>query len=152
MFTVPKGKVLRGIFSVVTKLLSADRCSIFLIDKNSDELYTFAFDIADSSKIDTNIDSSNCHKPVFPKKRRDMMKAYGLTMKDQAIVKKSKEKLEIAKRRSSVGGLSKIIKIPTGSGICGYVAKTREGLNINDIYSDPRYYSLLKYRFNPVYF
>jgi hypothetical protein len=111
-----------------------------LIDKNANELYTFAFDIIESSKLKTKkTEYVNEINPVISRRKSEMMKAYGMTTKDQIIIKKSQEKYANAKRKSNTAIHANTIKLPMGSGICGYVAQTHKGLNIKDIYLDPRY-------------
>jgi hypothetical protein len=90
--------ILKSIFQIVTKLVAADRCSIFLVDKLTNELYTFAFDITSSRKksdslevptvpemslerADSFVSSPSGQRRPKPKrkekKRSQMMKDYG---------------------------------------------------------------------------
>jgi hypothetical protein len=139
-------KCLKTIFSTVTNLVSADRCSIFLYDQVKKDLYTFVFDV--SAEIVEKMSSDRIHSAIVEEpaamdskplsRRAQLMKDYGLTAKDKDILTQSKKVAEKAMGHTDNKKFAGV-RIPMGVGIAGHVAKTLKGIKIKNAYEDPRF-------------
>lgn len=137
--------ILRDILQTVIKLIQADRCSVFLLDKNKTELYTFAFDIthgtdAVSPVLKRNYENAspdNSRNEHPTSRQYQILEAYGL-IDDSRFVKTQKI---WQNAKSSNTQEQDVLTIPVGSGIAGYVAAYQVPLNIRDAYEDSRFSS-----------
>lgn len=146
---------LKSIFSTVSKLIVADRCSIFLFDPEKKDLYSFVFDAKAGSESLALARSSapeivEHHVPsgttvegrlsISELRRDQQARVAAFSTLDNRQIRKSEELL---KRANENVGSNKAqgIRIPLGLGIAGMVAKTLKGINIVDAYNDPRFNS-----------
>lgn len=138
--------ILCSIFKTVSNMVSADRCSIFLVDKEANELYTFAFDIgsehSESTKANqetvVDVGLAAVHAPSN-RRRSEMLQAYGFTIQEQEGFEKSKSIVNRVISKSVP--IQKVLRLPIGTGVAGYVARYRRSVNICDAYKDPRFNS-----------
>lgn len=136
---------LKSIFGTITKVVGAERCSIFLFDPLQKDLFTFVFDasgdIAESdvfSAVSEDRVSEDKSLSVTGKRRQQMMKDYGFTSTDLALMSQNSKLVAKAKtiteKKKPVG-----IRIPLGVGFAGNVAKSLKSIRVKDAYSDPRF-------------
>lgn len=122
----------KKILNTVSLLLDADRCSLFLVvDEDGDNL---------ASLTTTNsIDISAADNPNS-----------SFDLGDQVLAGQQSKKFLVsvvfdAKSNSSLANNNEEdcpdeqIKIPYGVGIAGYVASTKQAVNIENAYADPRF-------------
>ncbi|KAI8911141.1 hypothetical protein EDD86DRAFT_204492 [Gorgonomyces haynaldii] len=140
---VDLASTLKCILETVLSLISADRCSIFLLDKEKQELYTFAFDISKNAKQPKRIENYFTEKQnlLSPRDRLRLVRSNTMSDADRAVIERAHTLAESLSRRVSTEVHEKTskIRIPVGSGIAGHVAQTKKPLNIPDAYKDSRF-------------
>jgi GAF domain-containing protein len=150
--------IIERVLSVAVTLVHAERCSVFLIDENNNELYSTAFDVRGR---DSTEDLAAAQRRSHSQFRQDSVNHGDSSsnnpniMVDDAVISDEDDNLG-----NAIAGMglevtvsadeldqytSKSVnpgfRIKVGSGVSGYVAKTGRGLNVRDAYKD--------YRFNP---
>ncbi|KAL2918075.1 3',5'-cyclic-nucleotide phosphodiesterase [Polyrhizophydium stewartii] len=153
--------VVESVLSIAVNLVSAERCSLFLLDKATNELYTLAFDVRNMDDGDPQQQQhhalalgqnpvgiasphlSHHHSPGHGSRSPMSLARSVLQSKNSALIAEDIESIErtrhFAEEASKNHKPNPGIRIPVGSGVAGYVALTRQGLNIRDAYSDPRF-------------
>ncbi|KAK6091465.1 3',5'-cyclic-nucleotide phosphodiesterase, variant 2 [Batrachochytrium dendrobatidis] len=195
--------VIESVLGIIGNIINAERCSLFLLDKKTNELYTVAFDVGSrehnneedgirtscpgntmgthttssspnvtepdilargmqtsnlstgsvphaipATNSDSNLCQNHAHQyrnsiltngPHWPLTRHCVvMQTYNsaLIVEDVESAKRTRCFAEEASRHHKP---NPGIRIPAGIGVAGYVAQTRQGLNISDAYADPRF-------------
>ncbi|KAJ3030805.1 UNVERIFIED_CONTAM: hypothetical protein HDU68_007722 [Siphonaria sp. JEL0065] len=116
--------IIRRVLSFAVTIVNAEKCSFWLVDEKTNELYSTAWDVLpDFEKVEKTFESMQ---------RRASYDASGITI--------TAGKNTFAGDDSETDNESTPnFRIKIGSGIAGYVASTGKGLNIPDAYKDVRF-------------
>ncbi|KAJ3076681.1 hypothetical protein HDU98_001143 [Podochytrium sp. JEL0797] len=121
--------VIRRVLSFAVTIVNAEKCSFWLVDENTNELYSTAWDVLpDFEKVEKTFEYM---------RNRGNFDTSGVTITTGKTAFEEKEE-EVEK---SGGDNSARIKL--GAGIVGYVASTGKGLNIPNAYQDVRFDSTM---------
>ncbi|KAJ1344764.1 hypothetical protein BSLG_000282 [Batrachochytrium salamandrivorans] len=182
--------IVESVLSIAGNLVNAERCSLFLLDQKTNELYTLAFDVGSQSNIydgpgshndkhvnrdespgsthgtlapvggiashtlgtsksgaihDMDCLSSHSHAAISSKCSLDISsrQAPALQTTNSALIVEDIDSIERTRQLASEAFRhhkpNPGIRFPVGTGVAGYVAQTRQGLNIRDAYADPRF-------------
>ncbi|XP_035829015.1 cGMP-dependent 3',5'-cyclic phosphodiesterase [Aplysia californica] len=107
-------KLLREIMQEARNLTDAERCSVFLLDKDSDELVAMVFDGITADDKEVHITDSGDSGPRW--------------------------KVRSGQGKPPESNVQGEIRLPKTQGIAGHVATTGTLLNIRDAYSHPLFY------------
>ena len=110
---------IRAVLSVAVKVIHAEKCSVFLLDKDSGSLKAAAWDVKPES-----IKLNATRRPSVHQSSDGFIET-----SNEILVKTSS--MDISDNES--------ILIPLGKGIAGIVADTRKGLNIKDAHQGKLY-------------
>ena len=114
---------IEGVLSIAVQVIQAEKCSVFLLDKETNELWATAWDVTSQNQtLLTDHSGSKIHLSVD-----------GFIENDEEFLQKT------SNHESFVSKAKPSIRIPVGKGIAGTVASTRRGLNIKDAYKGMLY-------------
>ena len=130
--------IVESVLSVAVSIVNAERCSLFIVDKATNELYTLAFDVGTGIQ-----DHSASGMSLNNTKSGGLMSHNSTLALNSVSINEDTDSNERAKNMTDAATKKHKpnpgFRIPIGTGVAGFVAKTRQGLNIKDAYADPRF-------------
>ncbi|KAJ3289103.1 hypothetical protein HDU79_004304 [Rhizoclosmatium sp. JEL0117] len=119
------------VLSFAVTIVNAEKCSLFLVDDKTKELYSTAWDVLpDYEKVERTFESMQ---------RRASYEASGVTIPMTGSHFTGDEAVDFDAPESPNHKAAPSFRIQIGHGIAGYVAAHGKGLNIPDAYKDSRF-------------
>jgi hypothetical protein len=146
--------IINRVLSLVVTVVKAERCSLFLIDENTNELYSTAWDVKEDERLLEDILSNSNFNDILSPQQSVVTNLFKKSSESDHIICETTTEIPFddagnmdmifedntnkdnTKLLSSTGAQ---FKFPVGVGIAGYVAQTGKGLNVKDAYNDPRF-------------
>jgi hypothetical protein len=158
--------VIDKVLSLAVSVVKAERCSLFLIDESTNQLYSTAWDVKKDEKLLDKVLDSEIKRAL--KKQNLFGSVEGIRDLADNSVGISKDSIQVGVpneenthevESDSEGSMDAIFessdndsssaallssknaqfKFPIGTGIAGYVAQTGKGLNVPNAYKEPRF-------------